>query len=93
MWRVPAGSVNAAGEVADEVIFQLPVYEGASSAPEYRDYDNDTCGINERWYVDDSIEAIDNADLDGTIYDLQGRRVDKIIPGHIYIVNGKKMIL
>ena len=40
----------------------------------------------------DKIESEENP-LDGTIYDLQGRKIDEVKTPGFYIVNGKKVLV
>ncbi|MBQ6938808.1 MAG: hypothetical protein IJN35_03080, partial [Muribaculaceae bacterium] len=39
-----------------------------------------------------AIEDITTEEYDDTIYDLQGRKIEKITKAGIYIINGKKVI-
>lgn len=74
----------------EDLTFQLPIFDlfyiiPSQNAPETR-------GINTRWIVNDSIEEAPALDLDGYIFDLQGRRVQEPQHGNVYIINGKKVM-
>lgn len=39
-----------------------------------------------------SLNSVDKTQEEGSLYDLLGNRVDKMVKGHIYIMNGKKIM-
>ena len=66
-----------------EVIYSKPFLDGDLDF--YID-ESETNGIDETYSLPD-----DPLNLD--IYDLQGRKVETPQPGHIYIMNGKKVVI
>ncbi len=49
-------------------------------------------GLGVAAHVDGSSVNVINADYEGIYYDLQGIRVDNPVKGHVYILNGKKIV-
>jgi hypothetical protein len=77
-WYKWAGGSLGAGRV------YLPASEIPSNAREFLSFDYDATGIS-------NIDA--NLNLDGRVYDLQGRRIAQPQKGGLYIVNGRKVVV
>jgi len=84
---------SATFDPAEQVDFYLPVFTGTvSPAPSV--YGNNAPLYNSRTYVGDIEEMEhDGIDMNDTIYDMQGRRVQEPSGHGIYVVNGKKVWL
>ncbi len=62
---------------------RIPVASSASAAPAYRIViDGDITGL----------EAVETDSTDDVIYNMMGMRVTRMIPGNVYVVNGKKVV-
>lgn len=89
------------GSCSDDVDWgtrrDIPVYVPVGSAELYRNawgwnFFTNFIEIDNFPYSGTESVSLDTSQQDDTIYDLFGRKVDTIVPGNIYIRNGKKHI-
>lgn len=94
---VPAQGYESDGTPFASVNPATPVYIPLGTKQQYMttsgwDYMTNFIETNDFPSSDIDSVAIDVKEEDGNYYDLLGRKVDKLIPGNIYILNGKKFI-
>lgn len=84
LWVSEGMFAQTASYEDESLCFYLPIYNGSSNAAPIRSM--------QRIYVGDGIEdELDQPELEDTIYDLQGRKVQNPTTHGIYIVNGKRV--